>query len=73
MDYLSFGKIFNLTNKQKKILRNGVCPDEVQRIARKIFNKKTNLYVTILGDITEKYIPSIDYFKENFLISESEL
>lgn len=70
MDYLSFEKLFKLTNRQKKILRKGVKPEEVKKVANIIFNKNTNLYVTVLGNVTKKYIPDIDYFKEKFLISE---
>lgn len=73
MDYLSFEKLFKLSKRQKKYLRNGVTPKAVKSVANVIFNKNTKMYVTILGNITKKYIPSIEYFKENFLISESDL
>ncbi len=70
MDYLSFDKLFKLTNKQKKVLRNGVKPQEVQKVAKIIFNKNTKLFVTVLGNITKKYVPDMEYFKDKFLISE---
>ena len=70
MDYLSFGKIFKITNKQKKLLRKGVTPEEVQNVANKIFNKNTKMFVTILGNVEKKFIPSLEYLKEKFLISE---
>ena len=73
MDYLSFGKLFKLKNKQKKQLRNGVTPEAVKNVANIIFNKKTKMFVTVLGNVTKKYVPDMDYFKENFLISEKWL
>ena len=73
MDYLSFGKLFKLSKRQKKKLRNGVCPEGVLDVAATIFNKNTKMYVTVLGNVTQKYVPSLEYFKENFLISEKEI
>ena len=73
MDYLSFGKLFKIKNRQKKALRKGVCPKAVNKVANTIFNKNTKMYVTVLGNVTNKYIPSLDYFKEKFLISEKEV
>lgn len=73
MDYLSFGKLFKLKKKQKKMLRKGVTPEAVQKVANVIFNKHTKMFVTVLGNITKKYVPTMDYFKENFLISESDI
>ena len=73
MDYLSFGKLFKLKNRQKKTLRKGVSPKAVQKVANIIFNKNTEMYVTVLGNVTGKYVPSLDYFKEKFLISEKNL
>ena len=73
MDYLSFGKLFRLTNKQKKNLRNGVKPSAVKSAANIIFNKNTNMYVTVLGNVTKSFVPTIEEFKEKFLISEVEL
>lgn len=73
MDYLSFGKLFKVTNRQKKMLRNGVSPDAVYNTANIIFNKNTEIYVSVLGNITKSYVPNIEYFKEKFLISEKTL
>ena len=73
MDYLSFGKLFKIKNRQKKTLRKGVTPKAVQKVANIIFNKNTKMYVTVLGNVTNKYIPSLEYFKDKFLISEKKL
>ena len=70
MDYFSFGEIFNLTNRQKNKLKNEVCSNEVANVAREIFNKQTSIFVTVLGNVTKKYVPTLDYFKKNFLIWE---
>lgn len=70
MDYFSFGKIFNLTDKQKRKLKNEVCIEGVKTVAREIFNKNTKMYVTVLGNVTKKYVPTLDYFEKNFLIWE---
>lgn len=71
MDYLSFGKVFKLSKRQKKALREGVSPKRVQETAKKIFNKENPIYVTALGNITKKYIPDINYFTEKFLVEGS--
>ena len=73
MDYLSFGKLFKIKNRQKKALRKGVTPKAVQKVANIVFNKNTKMYVTVLGNVTNKYIPNLEYFKEKFLISEKNL
>lgn len=69
-DYLSFGKLFRLTKKQKKKLREGVCPQEIKKVANIIFNKNTEMFVTVLGKVTKKYVPDLEYFKNSFLIGE---
>ena len=73
MDYLSFNKVFNITKKQKAKLRKGVTPENVKKVANVIFNKNNKIYVTVLGNVESKYVPSIDYFKEKFLLSEIEI
>ncbi len=73
MDYLSFGKLFKVKNRQKKMLRKGVNPKAVQKVANTIFNKHTKIYVSVLGNVTKKYVPSLDYFKEKFLIPEKKI
>ena len=73
MDYLSFGKLFKLKKRQKKELRKGVTPEAVQKVANIIFNKNTKMFVTVLGNVTKNHVPSMEYFKENFLISEKKL
>lgn len=73
MDYLSFGKLFEVSKRQKKMLRNGVSPDAVYDTANIIFNKNTKIYVSVLGNITKSYVPELEYFKEKFLISEKSL
>lgn len=70
MDYLSYGKVFNLTDRQKKKLINNVCSDGVRKISEKIFNKNNKIYISVLGNIDTKYVPSLKYFKEKFLIKE---
>lgn len=73
MDYLSYGKLFKITNRQKKKLRKGVNSEAVRKVANKIFNKNTKMYISVLGDTEKKYIPTLECLKEKFLISESEL
>ena len=70
MDYLSFGKIFNLTDKQKEKLKNEVSIDGVKQVAREIFNKNTKMFVTVLGNVSRKNLPTLEYFEKNFLITE---
>ena len=52
------------------MLRKGVTPEAVNKVANIIFNKNTKMFVTVLGNVTKSYVPSMEYFKENFLISE---
>ena len=70
VDYLRLGKLFRLTKRQKKMLRKGVCPEGVKTVAGAIFNKNTEMYVTILGNVSKNDVPTLEYFKENFLIVE---
>ena len=70
MDYMCFGKLFNLTKKQKKELRQGVNAEGIKKVANFIFNKNNEIFVTVLGNATKKNVPDIDYFKKNFLVSE---
>ena len=70
MDYMCYGKMFKLTKKQKKNLRLGVNPEGVKKVAKFIFNKGNEIFVTVLGNATKKDVPNIEYFKKNFLISE---
>ena len=69
-DFMCYGKLFKLTNKQRKNLRNGVTPEGIKKVANFIFNKNNELFVTVLGNAEEKDVPNLDYFKKNFLISE---
>ncbi len=71
-DYLSFGKIFYLSKKDKKNLRNTVNAFGIKKVAGKIFNKNGEMYVTVLGDVAKGSIPSLAYFKDKFLIEEKE-
>ena len=70
LDYLYFGKIDLITEKMRKKIKKSLTVDTVQSAAREIFNKKTNMYVAVLGNITEEFVPSFDYFKDNFLVWE---
>ena len=70
MDYMCYGKLFKLTKKQKKALRNGVTPEGVRKVANFIFNKKNEIFVTVLGNAKDKDVPNVEYFKEKFLIAE---
>lgn len=70
MDYLSFGKLFKLTDRQKKKLKNAVSSDGVKEVAKKIFRKDNKMFVTVLGNVTKKYIPKLECFEKNFLIEE---
>lgn len=71
MDFLSYGKLFKLKKRQKKQLRKGVTPENVLKAAKEIFNKNNQMYVTVLGNVAEKNIPTMEYFKENFLVAEN--
>ncbi len=70
VDYLNYGKLFYVSKKQKKALRQGVCADGVIAVAREIFAKNNEMFVTVLGSAEEKDVPSLEYFKDNFLIAE---
>lgn len=70
MDYLYYGKIFYLPKKQKKLLRENVSAEGVKKVAKFIFNKNNEIYVTVLGNATKSNVPNIEYFKDNFLIEE---
>lgn len=68
LDYICFGKIFSVTEKQKKILYKDVTAENTKKVAREIFNSKNNIFITVLGDVSKKNIPSMDYFKSKFLV-----
>lgn len=70
MDYMNYGKLFQLSKKQKKALRKGVTPDGVLEVAKEIFNKNNEMFVTVLGNAEKKDVPTQKYFVENFLIAE---
>ena len=70
MDFMCYGKLFKLTNKQKKALRNGVTPEGVNNVAKFIFNKNNEIFVTVLGNAEESDVPELKYFKDKFLIAE---
>ena len=70
MDYMNYGKLFQLSKKQKKALRKGVTPDGVLEVAKEIFNKNNEMFVTVLGNAEKKDMPTQKYFVENFLIAE---
>lgn len=67
-DYLSFGKIFHLSKREKKILRNGVNSNEVKKVAREIFCENGKMYVTIVGIVEKNQVPTLGEFKKKFLI-----
>ena len=69
-DFMCYGKLFKLTNKQRKNLRNGVTPEGIKKVANFIFNKNNEVFVTVLGNAEEKDVPNIEYFKKKFLVSE---
>ena len=54
--------------KMKKKIRDSVSSDGMQSVAKEIFNKNNNIYVAVMGNISEEYVQPFDYFKENFLI-----
>ena len=70
MDFMCYGKLFKLTNKQKKALRNGVTSEGVNNVAKFIFNKNNEIFVTVLGNAEESDVPELKYFKDKFLIAE---
>ncbi len=70
MDYLSFGKLFRLTDKQKRKLKEEVSSEGVKKVANEIFKKNNDIYITVLGNATKKYIPNIEWFEKKFLVGE---
>lgn len=72
IDFINYGRVFELSKKQKKNLRDGVNSDRVLEVAREIFNKNTEIYVTALGSISKSNVPDLKYFKDNFLIWEQK-
>ena len=72
LDYICFGKLFRLKPKQRKELYKSVSANSAKDLARDIFNKKHDIFVTILGNATKKDVPNLEYFKNNFLVVEDE-
>ena len=70
MDYLSFGKLFKITDKQKRKLSREVSSDGVKQIAKTIFNKNNKMFVTVLGNITKSYVPKLEELKNKFFLGE---
>lgn len=70
MDYVCFGKLFKLTKKERKELKNGVNSTEVMKIAKEIFSKGNEMFVTVLGNATKSNVPTFESFKNKFLVSE---
>lgn len=70
MDYICFGKLFKLSKKEKMELKDGVNQEEVLKIAKEIFNKKNEMFVTVLGNATKSNIYAFEDLKNKFLISE---
>ena len=70
MDYVCFGKLFKLTKKERKELKNGVNSEEVMKIAKEIFSKGNEMFVTVLGNATKSNVPTFESFKNKFLVSE---
>jgi predicted Zn-dependent peptidase len=68
LDILCFGKIFKLTKKQKKSIVNEITPLNVNKAAKEIFNKKNDIFVTVLGNASKKNVPDLEYFKSKFLL-----
>jgi len=72
IEYLYFGKLIKIKKRQLKKYVNGVTIQGVKDSVNKIFNKNNKMFITILGNLEEEYVPNLKYFKENFLISEVE-
>ena len=70
IEYLYFGKLINITKKQRKKSKKNITSENIKLVARKIFNKNNKMFVTVLGNVTEEYVPTLKYFKTNFLIVE---
>lgn len=70
LDYICYQKVFHLTKKQKMKLRNDISSEKVRLAAKEIFNKKNEIFVTALGNVTKSYLPTLEYFKSKFLIME---
>lgn len=70
MDFLSYGKVFKLTDRQKRKLKNEVCSEGVKEVAEKIFNKNNKIFISVLGNIDGKFVPNLNYFKNKLLIKE---
>lgn len=70
IDYICFGKLFKLTKKQRKELKDGVNAEDVKKIACEIFNKNNEMFVTVLGNATKSNIYTLEQLKNKFLIAE---
>ena len=68
IDYLYFGKIIEIDKKLREKIKNTLTSDGVQKVAREIFNKDKKMYVTVLGNTTEEFVPDFEYFKREFLV-----
>ena len=67
---MSYGKVFKLTDRQKRKLKNEVCSEGVKEVAEKIFNKNNKIFISVLGNIDGKFVPNLNYFKNKLLIKE---
>lgn len=69
-DYICFGELFDIDKRKKKCLIATVSVEGATRAAREIFAKGNSVYVTVMGKVDKKYMPSLKHIGDKFLIYE---
>lgn len=70
IDLITEGKAFELQDKAKRKLIKKINAKSIKNAANEIFNKQTEVYVTLLGNTEKSDIQSLKQIKEYFLVGE---
>lgn len=70
MDYIYYGKIINFSKKQKRQMVANVSNRGIINAMKHIFDKNNKIFITVMGDVKEKDIPSLEQFKDKLLVAE---
>jgi len=70
IDVITTNRVFELNYKQKKQLISKINPADIKKAANDVFNKNTQMFVSVLGSADKKDIYSLAELKKYFLIGE---
>ncbi len=70
LDVISTGKVFELSKAARRKLISKVTPKSVKLAANEIFDKNSEVFVTLLGNVEKKDIHALQTIKNNILIGE---